>query len=65
MIISWSLNCAGKTEIATKFGLWKIALDLVSMGQKTAWMAGLMNIGYNFCVEILLVASVAEIALLV
>ena len=65
LIIYWSLNCAGETEIATKFGLPKIALDLVSMGQTTYWMAGLMNSGYNFCVEIPLVVSVAEISLVV
>ena len=30
MIMSWSLDCAVKTEIATKFGLLKLAVDLVS-----------------------------------
>ena len=55
LIISWSLNCAGETEIATKFGLQKLALELISMGRMTALMAGLMNSGYNFRVEIPLV----------
>ena len=35
------------------------------MGWTTAWMAGLMNIGYNFHVEIPLVVSVDEIPLVV
>ena len=35
------------------------------MGRTTAWMAGMMHNGYNFCVEILLVVSVAEILLVV
>ena len=44
-----------------KLGLPQLALDLVL----TAWIAGLMNNGYNFCVEIPLIVSVAEIPLLV
>ena len=63
LIISCSLNFAGETEITTKFGLRKLALDLVSMGRTTSWMADLMNNGCNFCVEILLVVSVSEIPL--
>ena len=59
--ISWFPIRVGETVVATKVGLPKIALDLVL----TAWMAGLMNNGYNFCVEILLVVSVAEIPLVV
>ena len=54
-----------ETKKSTNFGPPKLALDLVPMGRTTAWMAGLMNIGYNFCVEILLVVSVAEIMLVV
>ena len=65
LIIYWSLNCAGETEIATKFGLRKLSLDLVSMGRTTAWMDCLMNNEYNYCVEIALVVSVAEIPLVV
>ena len=59
--ISWFPTFFGETDVATKFGLPQLALDLVS----TAWMAGLMNNGYNFCVEIPLVVSVAEILLVV
>ena len=47
--------------MAMKLGLPQLALDLVL----TAWIAGLMKNGYNFCVEILLVMSVAEIPLVV
>ena len=63
--ISWFPIRVGETDVAMKLGLPQLALDLVSMGQMTAWMAGLMNNGYNFCVEILLVVSVAEIPLVV
>ena len=62
--ISWFPIRVGETEVPTKFGLPQLSLDLVSMGWTTAWMAGLMNNGYNFCVEIMLVVSVAEIPLL-
>ena len=48
-----------ETVVATKVGLPQLSLDFVS----TAWMAGLMNSGYNFCVKIPLVVSVAEIPL--
>ena len=51
--------------MATNFGIPKLALDLVSMGRTAAWMAGFMNSGYNFRVEIPLVVSVAEIMLVV
>ena len=40
--------CVGETDVATSVGLPQLALDLVSMGRTTAWMAGLMNNGYNF-----------------
>ena len=50
-----------ETDVATKFGLPQIALDLVS----TSCMAGLMNSGYNFRVKILLVVSLAEIPLVI
>ena len=53
--ICWFLVCFEETEKSTIFGLPKLDLDLVSMGRTTAWMAGLMNIGFNFCVEIQLV----------
>ena len=59
--ISWFLIRVGETEVATKLGLPQLALDLIL----TAWMDGLMNSGYNFCVEIPLVVSVAEIWLVV
>ena len=59
--ISWFLICVGETDVATNFGLPQFAQDLFS----TAWMAGMMNNGYNFCVEILLVVSVPEILLVV
>ena len=52
-------NSLKETEVTTKLGLWKLALDLVS----TAWMAGLMNNGYNFLVETPFVVQVAEIML--
>ena len=63
--ISWFPICVEEMDKSTNFGLPKLALDLVSMGRTTIWMAGLMNIGYNFCVEIPLVVSVAEIPLVV
>ena len=47
--------------MATNVGLWQLALDLVS----TALMAGLMNSGYNFGVEIPLVVSASENPLVV
>ena len=59
--IYWFLIRVGKTDVTAKLGLPQLALDLVS----TAWMAGLMNSGYNFRVEISLVVSVAEITLVV
>ena len=49
--ISWLLIRVEETDESTNFGLPKLALDLVSM----ALMAGLMNSGYNFRVEIPLV----------
>ena len=45
----------GEAYVTAKLGLPQLALDLVS----TAWMNGLMNSGYNFCVEIPLVVSLA------
>ena len=53
--ISWFPIRVGETDVATNVGLPQLALDLVSM----------MNNGYNFRVEILLVAPVAEITLVV
>ena len=61
--ISWFLIHIGETDVAMKIGLLQLALDLISMGRTTAWMAGLMNSGYNFCVEIPLVVPVVEIPL--
>ena len=49
----------GVTDVTVKIGLPELALDLVS----EAWIAGMMNSGYNFCVEIPLVVSVAEVPL--
>ena len=48
-----------ETDVTAKLGLLQLTLDLVS----TAWMAGLMNSGYIFRVEIQLVVSVAAILL--
>ena len=59
--ISWFLIRVGETDVTAKLGLTQLALDLIS----TSWVAGLMNRGYNFCVEIPLVVSVAEIPLVV
>ena len=59
--ISWFLIRVGETDVTAKLGVLKIALDLVS----TAWMAVLMNSGYNFCVKIPLVVTVAKIPLVV
>ena len=63
--IPWFPIRVGETDVATNVRLLQLTLDLVSMGQISAWMAGLMNNRYNFCVEILLVVSVAEIPLVV
>ena len=59
--ISWLPICVGETEVTTKLGPPQLALDLDS----EAWIAGMMNNGYNFRFEILLVVSVAEIPLVV
>ena len=59
--IFWFPIHVGETEVTTKLGLPQLALDLVS----TAWMAGLMNSGYNFCVALLLLVSVAEVPVVV
>ena len=53
------LICVEETEITTNLGLPQLVLDLVS----TAWIAGMMNNGYNFRFEIPLVVSLAEIPL--
>ena len=63
--ISWFPICVGETDVATNVRLLQLTLDLIPMGWTTAMMAGLINNGYNFCVEILLVVSVAEITLVV
>ena len=63
--ISWFPIRVGETDVATKFGLPQLILDLVSTVWTAAWMDGLINNGYNFHVEILLVVSVAEILLVV
>ena len=59
--ISWFLIRVEETDKSENFGLPKLAIDLVSM----ALMAGLMNSGYNFRVEIPLVVSVDKIPLIV
>ena len=59
--ISWFPIHIGEKDVATKVGLPQLALDLVSTGLK----GGLMNSGYNFGVEILLVVSVSENPLVV
>ena len=53
--ISWFPIRVGERVVATKVALPKLALDLVP----TAWMAGLMNSGYNFRVGIPLVAPIS------
>ena len=58
---SWFLIHVEETDKSTNFGLPKLALDLVSM----ALVAGLMNSGYNFRVEIPLVVSIDKIPLIV
>ena len=59
--IYWFLICVEEMVVATKVGLPQLALNLVSK----ALMAGLMNSGYNFHVEIPLVVSVDKILLIV
>ena len=59
--IYWFPIRVGETEVTTKLGLPQLAIDLVS----TAWIAGMMNNGYNFRFEIPLVVSSAEILLVV
>ena len=59
--IPWFLIRVEEMDESTNFGILKIALYLFSM----ALMAGLMNSGYNFRVEILLVVSVDKILLIV
>ena len=57
--ISWFPIRVGETAVTAKLGLPELALDLDS----TAWIAEMMNNGYNFRVEIPLVVSVDEILL--
>ena len=59
--ISWFLIRVGETGVTAKIRLPQLALDLVS----TAWMAGLINSGCHFRVEIPLVVPLAEIMLVV
>ena len=59
--ISWFLIRVEETVVDTKVGLPQLALDLVS----TALVAGLINSGYNFLIEILLIVSVSENMLVV
>ena len=54
--ISWFLIRVEEAVVATKVGLPQLTIDLVLI----ALMAGLMNSGYNFCVEILMGVSVSE-----
>ena len=57
--IYWFLIRVGETVVATKVGPLQLALDLVSEEE------AMMNNGNNFCSEIRLVVSVAEILLVV
>ena len=59
--IYWFLIRVEETDKSTKFGLPKLALYLVSMDL----IACLMNSGYNFHVEILLVVLVSDNPLVV
>ena len=59
--ISWFLIRVEDTVVDTKVGLQQLALNLIS----TPLMAGLMNSGYTFRVEIPLVVSVDKILLIV
>ena len=59
--IYWFLIRVEETDKSTNFGLPELTLDLIPM----ALMAGLMNSGYNFHVEIPLVVSVDKIPLIV
>ena len=57
--ISWFPICVGERVVAMAVGLPQLALDLVSEEEVR------MNNENNFCVEIPLVVSVAEIPLVV
>ena len=59
--ISWFPIRVGETDVTAKLGIPQLALDLVL----AAWIAGMMNSGYNLRVEIPLVVSVAGIQLIV
>ena len=48
-------NRVEETDVTAKLGLTQLALDLVL----TAWMAGLMNNGYNFRSDIPLVVAIS------
>ena len=41
--IYWFPIRVGETEVTTRLGLPQLAIDLVSTGRTTAWMAGLMK----------------------
>ena len=64
--VAWTENIlvpirVEETDVTAKLGLTQLAQDLVS----TAWMAGLINSGYNFRSEIPLVVAISEILLVV
>ena len=51
LIISWSLNYAGETEVATNVGLRKLALDLVSEEGASLGVAMSLSIPITFPVD--------------
>ena len=67
--ITFSVTFACRRDVwhGLKLSCATVTLMVTSgvMGRTTAWMARLMNNGYNFCVEIPLVVSVPEIPLVV
>ena len=48
LIIYWSLNCAGETEISTKFGFRKLDLDLVSEEEASLGVALSLSVPITF-----------------
>ena len=48
MTISWSLNCAGETEVATNVELWKLDIVLVSEEEVSLCVALPLDVPITF-----------------
>ena len=48
LTISWSLNCAGETEVTTKIGICKLNLELVSEEEASLGVAPSLSVTLTF-----------------